>query len=284
MRVHIAVGLFLLASFSLLFWQLRVTVGDKPLTQAAYAQSSCPSNAQGDADCNGKIEDADYTIWRAHYKGENTTGDADFNDDTKTDMKDFEIWRRGRYGSGPVSTPTGTTDPTPTSGPLGSCGCDLGVVTQNSCAQETTAICTDKFSCECQKTEKLTITPTPANCLQVLTRAYNPTTGECRNFPSSCLPDGWVRGCPGPTSTPIRPTSLCKDVSCGSTAAPTPTIQVPACSECGSAYDSKPGNVCTGEFSCIGTQTCQAVQTTCTINGVSNTNCYKAVCASNTDI
>lgn len=30
-------------------------------------------------------------------------------------------------------------------------------------------------------------------CLQVLTSAVNPQTGECKTFPTSCISDGWVR-------------------------------------------------------------------------------------------
>lgn len=31
------------------------------------------------------------------------------------------------------------------------------------------------------------------NCIQVITPAYNPATGECREFPTPCaVPKGWI--------------------------------------------------------------------------------------------
>lgn len=46
-------------------------------------------------------------------------------------------------------------------------------------------------------TEIPTKTPTPVECLQVVTYAWNPTTGECKQYPNSCLPAGWekVKSC-----------------------------------------------------------------------------------------
>lgn len=32
-----------------------------------------------------------------------------------------------------------------------------------------------------------------ANCLQVITPAVNELTGECREFPNSCIPAGWKK-------------------------------------------------------------------------------------------
>lgn len=124
-------------------------------SEPAYAQNtrlplSCVTNEQGDADCNSKIDSADYTIWRDQYMGKATAGDADFNDDEKIDLNDFEIWRRGSI-AGNTPTPSPTDEVLP-------CQCDLHVVTQNNCAANTTPICTGKFSCECRATT--TITPT----------------------------------------------------------------------------------------------------------------------------
>ena len=43
--------------------------------------------------------------------------------------------------------------------------------------------------------------PEPANaCIDVITYATNPATGECREFPNPCVvPQGWIKnyvGCP----------------------------------------------------------------------------------------
>lgn len=32
-----------------------------------------------------------------------------------------------------------------------------------------------------------------ANCLTVITPAVNELTGECREFPNSCIPPGWKK-------------------------------------------------------------------------------------------
>lgn len=41
-------------------------------------------------------------------------------------------------------------------------------------------------------------------CIQVITTAYNPETGECRDFPTPCdVPRSWIIGdCPETTETP----------------------------------------------------------------------------------
>lgn len=61
---------------------------------------ACPLQPRGDANCDGKINDTDYDIWRNFYKGQPSTGlpniNSDFNGDGKIDLKDFEIWRRNR--------------------------------------------------------------------------------------------------------------------------------------------------------------------------------------------
>lgn len=37
-----------------------------------------------------------------------------------------------------------------------------------------------------------TIPPTPRFCGMAITRAYNPSTNECRDFSNTCIPEGWV--------------------------------------------------------------------------------------------
>lgn len=71
---------------------------------------SCPSSpytlckrTNGDANCSGKVDTADYDIWKCEYLGSNTcaaTGSvrsADFNDDKSVNLIDFEIWRNTYY-------------------------------------------------------------------------------------------------------------------------------------------------------------------------------------------
>jgi hypothetical protein len=57
----------------------------------------------GDANCDGNVNDSDYTIWKCEFLGggicQNPSSQktADFNLDTKVDLVDFEIWRSNDF-------------------------------------------------------------------------------------------------------------------------------------------------------------------------------------------
>lgn len=226
MKKHLVIGLFLLSSFGLLFWQLKVSVKEKSLTQVSYAATTVctTTNIKGDANCDARIDYLDYSLWRQTYLGISTDSsiDADFNDDDKVDMKDFEIWRRG------VSSVTPTITTSPTCVPLPACVNDP----VNPCAVRPPY---EGYYCP-------------------------PTTPTATTIPTI-----------NPTATPIQ--------------IATPIVEdIPACSECGTAFGEKPGGLCGSEIVCLGTQSCTEVKTTCTINGVSNPNCYKAQCSSTNDL
>lgn len=71
----------------------------------------CPKKSTGDADCNGLVQITDYAVWRIEYKGQCSTTnltaaacgddkdgngnilDADFNNDGKATLTDYQIWR-----------------------------------------------------------------------------------------------------------------------------------------------------------------------------------------------
>lgn len=89
---------------------------------------NCPKKTQGDANCDGIINNQDYLRWKCEFTG---VGEeclvpgiqADFNQDKKVDLIDFEILRRGIYNEyksdltpTPTRTPTQilTRTPTPT--------------------------------------------------------------------------------------------------------------------------------------------------------------------------
>ena len=56
---------------------------------------SCQTKSIGDANCDGKINEADYGIWKEEMKNM-TSLYADFNSDGKVNLVDFEIWRRNK--------------------------------------------------------------------------------------------------------------------------------------------------------------------------------------------
>lgn len=267
-RIHIVVGLFLIASFSLLLWQLRANVGDNQLTRAAYAQDSitseenlvatCTFGTQGDANCDNKVDGNDYAIWRAQFKGEKAAGDADFNDDGKVDMKDFEIWRRGMATVTPINP---TTAPTiaPTCVPLPECVND---------PVEPCAVRPPYEGYYCPAATP-TVSTEPANSCQCDLGAV--TTNNCSPNAQPVCTGRFTCACQTQTAPTVSPTP---------TIALTPvTGNVPACSECGTAFGTKQGSICGSQIVCTGTQSCTEVPATCTVNGVSNPNCYRAQCS-----
>ncbi len=61
---------------------------------------NCSRRPDGDADCNGVINDLDYNFWLSKIRGGTSTCtycSADFNKDTFVNLKDFEIWRLTRF-------------------------------------------------------------------------------------------------------------------------------------------------------------------------------------------
>ncbi len=125
------------------------------LTQAQVKTDPCPILSQGDANCDSFVDDNDYVIWKSMFKAEPATTvaryrNADFDNNKKVDLIDFEIWREHRFEK-PLPQPT--DEPTPP------CQCDLWAVTENSCIANTIPFCTGKFSCECRGTPTPTINP-----------------------------------------------------------------------------------------------------------------------------
>ncbi len=54
----------------------------------------CSLKSAGDADCSGKVELADFEVWRKELTGSLFTKTADFNNDAIVNITDFEIWRK----------------------------------------------------------------------------------------------------------------------------------------------------------------------------------------------
>lgn len=61
---------------------------------------TCTLHSKGDANCDGVVNDIDYTIWKRLVQNPSGTTDgfsADFNSDQAVTIVDFEIWRATRH-------------------------------------------------------------------------------------------------------------------------------------------------------------------------------------------
>lgn len=89
---------------------------------------NCHLRNQGDANCDGNINENDYNIWKCEFLGMNyvliqgeirciTSSSisltASFNLDREVNLIDFEIWRKNRFAATRTSTRTPTPTPTP---------------------------------------------------------------------------------------------------------------------------------------------------------------------------
>lgn len=61
----------------------------------ASVVSACLLKSQGDANCDGKIDIRDFSIWRDEFNGTSATKKSDFNNDGFFDIEDFSIWSDG---------------------------------------------------------------------------------------------------------------------------------------------------------------------------------------------
>jgi hypothetical protein len=70
----------------------------------------------GDANCDGRVDGVDFTIWLTHYNQTTSQGAAsgDFSSDGKVDGIDFVIWVQNYGRIAPTPSPTTTPTRTPT--------------------------------------------------------------------------------------------------------------------------------------------------------------------------
>lgn len=198
MRKYVILLIFLLFLSFLRSAKITVAVTAPILT----IPPSCSLKTQGDADCNGSVNDADFTIWQTEFLAGGAPYTASFNLDQKVDLIDFEIWRNTinrpnldvthAFIGPPVTiaptgiTPTIATTPavsptspiptgkvclacSPTPGPSATsaprsnwCQCDLHVLMQNYCNSSYRPVCIGEFGCECSIDVTRTIEPTKA--------------------------------------------------------------------------------------------------------------------------
>ena len=116
---------------------IRSQIGIIPGTLSPTAPPASCDRSNGDADCNGSTNLADFEQWRKEFTKETTSLFADFNSDGKSDLVDFEIWRKSFFANSlnpsptvvptTVSVITPTTAPTvlPSPAPTSSSGFDL---------------------------------------------------------------------------------------------------------------------------------------------------------------
>ncbi len=57
-----------------------------------------PVKIAGDANLDGKVDLADYSIWKSEYLGQAVTKNADFNYDGVVDLADYTAWKKGYLG------------------------------------------------------------------------------------------------------------------------------------------------------------------------------------------
>lgn len=63
------------------------------VTPTINSPANCPRKGAGDANCDGKVTKADYTLWVNAYKLNETNGTVDFNNDGKVNIHDFILFR-----------------------------------------------------------------------------------------------------------------------------------------------------------------------------------------------
>ena len=71
-----------------------------PIQSPTPTPNPCLKQPQGDANCDGTINDADFLVLKSIMKGLGatcTSCSADFNKDGKTNVIDYEIWRNSFY-------------------------------------------------------------------------------------------------------------------------------------------------------------------------------------------
>src|SRR5206468_3026257 len=82
-------------------------------TTSLPTQAQCAKKSQGDANCDGLIDNNDFTVWQDEFKHIASTLSSDFNNDGKVTLLDFNIWK-DTLRTSPSTTPNLTALPLPT--------------------------------------------------------------------------------------------------------------------------------------------------------------------------
>lgn len=97
-----------------------------PATSGAPAYATLTGKRlPGDANRDGVVDQADYTVWYGHYGAAGGWSEGDFNADRIVDQADYSVWY-SNYGSVDLSTKQDPSSP-PVPEPLTLAGLALGV-------------------------------------------------------------------------------------------------------------------------------------------------------------
>ena len=114
--------IFLLFVFLFFIWNFinkkKSSFSVSAQTENINVSSTCLKKFQGDANCDGSINNLDFNIWKCEFLGggscntPSSSKTADFNRDRKINLIDFEIWRQGSYSDTSIEIITPFFSPT----------------------------------------------------------------------------------------------------------------------------------------------------------------------------
>lgn len=115
-----------------------------PTATATPTPPACSSTLKnlGDANCDCRVDGADYLRWLSHYQQNTSNGysDGDFNESGRVDGADYLIWL-GHYQESCVGDVTPTPTPTDTANPLPVGWWKMDEGTANTCTGGTNDAC-----------------------------------------------------------------------------------------------------------------------------------------------
>ena len=81
------------------YWRVVPIVNGEPQWSCSSPSTTCTTKPQGDANCDGSVNGADYSYWLNRQCTTGCVGTnlvADFNGDGRVDDSDYTIWFNNR--------------------------------------------------------------------------------------------------------------------------------------------------------------------------------------------